>query len=166
MSTGYEPLAGGAALQKQLDAMVDRASDWEPAFGAVIESFHAIEKERFNANGPGWLPLAEATIAMTGSWARTNQNFDEILQDTGVLMASITSEGEGSYSILTPFSVEAGTTVPYAHWHQTGGFRLHASGAGWPPQRKIVDLDSGAAEVWAAILEGWLMSGEVEMSAL
>ena len=92
MSTGYEPLAGGAALQKQLDAMVDRASDWEPAFGAVIESFHAIEKARFNANGPGWLPLAEATISMTGSWARTNQNFDEILQDTGVLMASITSE--------------------------------------------------------------------------
>ena len=87
MSVGYEPLEGGAALQDLLSGMADRASDWTPAFGAIIESFHSIESRRFAGNGPGWLPLAESTISMTGSWARQNTNYDQILVDTGVMQA-------------------------------------------------------------------------------
>lgn len=163
---GYEPFEGGALLEDQLEEMVDRASDWEPAFAAIIESFHAIERARFDSNGPGWLPLAESTITMTGSWARANQNFDQVLQDTGALMGSLTGDGEGSYEIMAMDAVEVGTTVPYAHWHQTGGFRLHPSGAGWPPKRQLVDIDDGVAEAWAAILQDWLSFGEVEMGAV
>jgi hypothetical protein len=159
MSVGYEPLEGGAALQDLLSGMADRASDWTPAFGAIIESFHSIESRRFASNGPGWLPLAESTISMTGSWARQNTNYDQILVDTGVMQASLAG-GAGAVEEWTPFSIAMLTTVPYAHWHQTGGFRLHASGAGWPPQRKIVDMATdGAALEWAGILEGWLLEG-------
>jgi hypothetical protein len=159
MSVGYEPLDGGAALQDLLSGMADRASNWVLAFDAIVESFHSIEARRFADNGPGWAPLAESTISMTGSWARQNTNYDQILVDTGVLQASLAG-GEGFDTEWTPFSVAMMTTVPYAHRHQTGGFRLHASGAGWPPQRRIVDMAAdGAALEWAAILEGWLLEG-------
>jgi hypothetical protein len=161
VTVGYEPLEGGAALQDLLSGMADRASNWVPAFDAIVDSFYAIERRRFADNGPGWAPLADSTISMTGSWARQNTNYDQILVDTGVMQASLTSGGaEGADSEWTPFSVAMMTTIPYAHWHQTGGFRLHASGAGWPPQRRIVDMAAdGAALEWAAILEGWLLEG-------
>lgn len=161
MTFVYEPLEGGAVLQKRLDEISERADDLAPAFAAIIESFHEIEQARFDNNGPGWLPLSASTMSMTGSWARGNQNFDQILQDSGVLLASLKG-GAGSYERVTPFSVEVGTTVPYAHWHQSGGDRLHASGAGWPPQRKIVDVTEETAVEWAGIVQGWLFDGEVK----
>ena len=158
MTFAYEPLAGGEVLEEHLTAIEDRAADMAPAWEAIVKSFHALERERFDQNGPGWLPLAASTVA---DRERKGSNPDQILQDTGLLLASLEG-GSGSYVIETPVSVEVGTTVPYAHWHQTGGTRLHASGAGWPPQRKIVNVDEKLAAEWAGIVEGWIFEGIVE----
>jgi hypothetical protein len=160
---GYEPLDGGPELEDDLDAMLDRATDLEPAFLAIVDSFHAIEAKRFEDNGPGWEPLSEATITMTGSWARTNQNFDQILRDTGASYEAMTG-GAGSYILMTPDSVEmgaSGAAVPYLHWHQTGGTKLHASGAGWPPKRKVVDVGIEEAYEWGRIVIDFIVYGEV-----
>jgi hypothetical protein len=156
MTFAYEPLEGGPALEDVFGGIVDRATDMTPAFAAIVESFHALEQVRFDQNGPGWAPLADSTISMTGSWARSNTNFDQILRDTGALLASLEG-GVGGYSLMTPFSVEIGTTISYAHWHQTGGTK-----PGRPPQRKIVDLDETAALEWAGILGEWIFEGVVK----
>lgn len=160
MSVTYEPLVGGEALAKGFGEISHRAMDMWPAFDAIVKDFHSIEATRFESNGPGWLPLAESTKSATGSWARSNQNFDQILNDTGAMLASFTG-GASSYTLYTPLSVEMGSTVPYAHWHQTGGTRLHASGAGWPPQRQIVDIHPEDAGIWANIAERWIFEGVV-----
>jgi phage gpG-like protein len=59
-----------------------------------------------------------------------------------------------------------GTILPYAHWHQTGGTRLHASGAGWPPQRKIVDIKPDDVLEWTEMIAGYLFSAEILESVL
>jgi phage gpG-like protein len=160
VSVGYEVLPGGAALEEMLTNLSDRAADFTPAFEVVVESFRRLEQKRFADNGPGWPPLADSTMnpqnyGMPASWARGNQNADQILQDSGALLSSLEG-GVGSYVLMTPFSVEMGTTVPYAHWHQTGGTRLHASGAGWPPQRKIVEMTAEQAVEWSGIIMDYL----------
>lgn len=155
MTTEYEPLAGGFDLEKKLTMYGERASDLYPAFEAIVESFRALERGRFDDNGPGWLPLADSTVA---NRRRRGSDPNKILQDTGALLSSLEG-GAGSYTIMTPFSVETGTDVPYAHWHQDGGDKTHASGAGWPPQRKIVELTEVIAGDWTGILQGWIFGG-------
>lgn len=158
MSYGYEPLLGGTSLFNRLRAITARATDFTPAFALVVTSFRAITKRRFENNGPGWKELAPATVA---NRQRPGHNPDtsQILRDTGAMFESFMG-GENSYVVVTPFSVEVGSVDPKAHYHQLGGTRLHASGAEWPPQRKIVDLGEDEAVEWAGIISGWLFAGE------
>lgn len=158
MRVGAEILPGGKLLQDRLTKMAARAHDLGPAFAMVERSFQAITAKRFADNGPGWPPLADATMLATGSWARRNDNFDELLVEDGVLYASLQGGG-GWYTIASGSMLEMGTRVPYAHWHQLGGFRTHKSGAEWPPQRKIVDLTEQTAIEWAGILAAWVFRG-------
>ncbi len=157
MTVSYEVLPGGDKLMAKLERIQERSNDFAPAFAKVSESFRAIETDRFANNGYGWLPLAQSTLSMTGSWARVG-NPDETLQNTGALLASLQG-GAGWFEQVTPYSVAMGTTVPYAHWHQTGGTRTHASGAGWPPQRKIVELSEKDVLEWGVIVRDWLFGG-------
>lgn len=72
-------------------------------------------QRNFMAGGrPGWAPLTPATIRR-----RRGQGTPEPLRDTGVLMTSLAPLGADVFR-LTPLSVEAGTNVPYAGYHQLG----------------------------------------------
>lgn len=47
-----------------------------------------------------------------------------ILKDTGDLLASLTRGGKGHFYKVSSKGIEEGTTVMYAHYHQSGGGRL------------------------------------------
>lgn len=160
MTISYEVLPGGAILEKYMAGVADRAADMAPAFEGVLELFHDITADRFNSQGEGsWPPLADATMNATGLWARDNQNFEEILQNTMVLYDSLMGSGTNAVVEIDPDGVLWGTADSIAHWHQNGGTRLHASGAGWPPQRKIVDLSLANREEIVQICFRYLLYG-------
>jgi hypothetical protein len=139
MAQEAEVLPGGQILRDQLASIRDHMADVGPPFATIIESFHEIEQRIFDENGPGWPPLADATMAMTGAWERLNRNADEILIDTGATLSAL----------------KGGP-----------GFRLHASGAGWPPQRQFVKVTPEDLTTWCAIIAGWLFFGEAEMQTV
>lgn len=95
-------------------------SPFLPAAGALLA---AAVSDVFDAEGPGWEPLAEVTLkARRGSSSR-------ILQDTGVLAASVTSVDnvqQGADFV----EVVDGTT--YGYWHTVGNKRM--------PKRDWTDL--------------------------
>jgi hypothetical protein len=98
-------------------------SPFLPVAGALLV---AAVSDVFDAQGPGWEPLAEATIK-----ARRNSDASsiQILQDTGVLAASVTSVdnvNQGADFV----EVVDGTT--YGYWHTVGTKRM--------PKRDWTDL--------------------------
>ena len=156
MSFVYEPLPGGEYLEKQMTSIATRSADLFPAYRAIITDMRRITASNFAANGPGWPPLADSTVR-----TRVLHGSDpsKILRDTGVMFDSLMGSGPGAVEVLTTWGFLWGTDVAYAHWHQTGGFRRHASGAEWPPKREFVRFTEAHVVEFAAILAGWLLGG-------
>jgi len=63
---------------------------------------------------PAWTPLSPATIRR-----RKGQGNPKILRDTQMLMTSL-APGSSDIFRLEPLSVEVGTSIPYAGYHQLG----------------------------------------------
>lgn len=63
--------------------------------------------------GQPWPPLAHPRLNSKGS--------DKPLRDRGLLMASVTANGQGHIEILSDASLEVGTNLEYARLHQEGG---------------------------------------------
>jgi len=106
-------------LQKVLLDISAHGKSIDRALPVVAEMLHGAVNDVFEAEGPGWEPLSDATKA-----ARRGTSF-KILQDTGLLAGSL----EPSYG-STYAEVVDGTT--YGHYHVTGTKRM--------PKRDWTDL--------------------------
>ena len=151
MDLHLDPVNDGA-LAQTLRQWEKRLADLAPAFAAVYEDFKRIETERFDAEGPGWTPLAASTIARK---LRLGQP-ETILEATGRLRASLAQAGAGSIHRDEGDAFFMGSDVPYAHWHQTGG-----TTPGRPPQRIAVHIPEAGRVRWATILARYLAHGEI-----
>lgn len=91
--------------------------------GPVNASVNDLLVEQFKTEGAvggkKWAPLAPVTVRLR---KRRGHGRGGILRDTNPLWASLTKLGLGPDAVkrVTNSTLERGTTVPYARWHQTG----------------------------------------------
>jgi phage gpG-like protein len=163
VQVNFEPLGDPEAVAGCLGELRDRAADLWSAFPVFADAVREIERGRFATGGYGqWQPLAAATIA---SKAAAGYDTNRILYATGRLEESVVGFTGDSVIHVGPDEVFVGTSTPYAHWHQTGGFRLHASGAGWPPKRTIYEFSDAERLALLDVIAGFLFEGEAGAAA-
>ena len=94
--------------------------------------------EQRDAGGRAWAPLAMSTIL--------RKEHGAILVDSGRMYESLTTPNGTADTIWETGDtwLRFGTSVPYAHWHQTGTRRM--------PARPHVGCDQLAADMIARIL--------------
>lgn len=140
-----------------LDMMSDRAADLTPAFSAMILSFQAMERRRFDTEGPGWAELAPSTIATK---VRYGYPLD-ILRRTGAMEASIAGGSPGSILEMDDdgFFVGSDVTDPrgrhYIHYHQQGTANM--------PARVVVRLTPSTLTLWATALKEWIFGASEDV---
>jgi hypothetical protein len=145
---------GFDGLAATLDGWAKRAATIEKAYAVLVADFHAMESRRFHNEGPGWVPLADSTVAERD---RLGYGGQPMMVRTDTLALSLTRPGqEGSVFREEAEGFFVGTDVPYAHWHQDGG-----TTDGRPPQRKLVDFTTADRVRWYAILGRYLAHGLV-----
>lgn len=152
------PVDGG--LADVLTAWESRVLSIAKAYTAIVADFHMIEARRFNAEGPGWEPLAGPTVADRERLGYGGEH--PILVRTDRLALSLT-RSEGAESGDSVFRVEpdgffVGTAVPYAHWHQTGGTTEDR-----PPKRQLVEISEPDKVRWMSILGRYLAHGALDV---
>jgi phage gpG-like protein len=109
---------GDKLVSRELLDMGDRALDARPAFRLIADDFREFEAERFDSRGEGtWAPLAASTVR-----EKAQRGLDpRVLHATSALRISLTKKlAKGSYSRVFPNFMLFGSTVPYAHFLQTG----------------------------------------------
>jgi phage gpG-like protein len=112
----------GREILVELDKLERRARSLSRVMPVTAEALVAAVSDVYEAEGPGWEPLAASTLKQRrGSSAK-------ILQDTGVMAASTTPSHGNDWAVAT-----AGE--PYAEFHATGTRHM--------PKRNPFDL--GAA---------------------
>lgn len=117
----------------RLDAVFD---DLRPIWPDVRAAFWKIESDQFESEGQK---------GASGKWAELSARYKrqkirrygadkKILEASGALKASLTSDGPGSYYADSPNEMAVGSTIPYGIYHQRGGKNL--------PKRKPIDLSN------------------------
>ena len=140
-------LPGTGMFKNQMNLVRAHASNMEPAMFQIMASFHRIEQERFDNEGPAWEPLKDSTIIARGY---LGYDAGPILQRDGVLMESFTGGGF-STNAFGPNFMEVISHVEYAGYHQYG--------MGRNPVRKIIDITPNALLLWREILQIYLATG-------
>lgn len=97
---------GGSELNKLLIQLEGRGASLDRVLPIVAELLVSAVDDVFNAEGPGWQPLAAATLAMR----RRNGRGAKILQDTGMAARSIGPNWADNYA-------EAVAGVDYLIYH-------------------------------------------------
>ncbi len=130
---------GDKLVSREILDMGDRALDARPAFRLIADDFRQFERARFDSRGEGtWRPLAPSTIAEK---ARKGQD-PRILHATGRLRASLTErEDPDAYERIFPNFMLFGSSVPYAHYLQTGTRKMPArKPLGFTEEQKVTTL--------------------------
>ena len=134
-------------LESLVSVVIDAAesaadADYTEALDDAIEILQGFERklylEQRDAGGRAWAPLAMSTIL--------RKEHGAILVDSGRMYESLTTPNGTADTIWETGDtwLRFGTSVPYAHWHQTGTRRM--------PARPHVGCDQLAADMIARIL--------------
>src|SRR5687768_5844860 len=111
---------GDVQLDRELLRWAEAAGDATPAFMGMADDFLDIEARQFaseGGNSGGWAALAPSTVRRRGS-------AHPILFESGRLQQSLTGTGAAdAVRRITSDSLEVGTSVPYARYHQRGTAR-------------------------------------------
>ena len=99
------------SLAKFGDGLKDLTPFMKVAGLVILES---VQRNFIEGGRPAWTPLRPATIKRRRGFGDV-----QILRDTGLLMNSLAPASPSVWR-LEPLSVEVGTNVPYAGYHQLG----------------------------------------------
>lgn len=106
-----------SSARKNINDIVERLSDGRPLFHRVAMALEAETEANFEAQRrPHWVPLAAATVAARKKRSKGG-NLLAILQDRGILAASISSDYGPDYALIGA----GGAARAYAAIHQFGG---------------------------------------------
>lgn len=141
--------AGGIpVLDRNLARFQAHIADVQPALELIASAFAHAEQEQFDTEGQkasgGWKALSPAYAA----WKEVAYPNRKILERTGDLEKSLTQRPFGVEAI-TATTMEVGTRVPYAIYHQMGGGKL--------PKRPPVALNEATRREIVQILQRWLV---------
>lgn len=115
----YQPASDpNAALDVSVRMMQGLVTDWSPTFRKiatkVLEPEVQKQFKREGRNfGPGWEELADATVKRRGS-------DHPILDETGEMRNSFTQGDSNQIEIITPDTMDWGSSLPRSLFHQTG----------------------------------------------
>jgi hypothetical protein len=130
---------GDKLVSRELLDLGDRALDARPAFRLIAEDFRHFEEARFDTRGYGtWRPLSPSTIR-----EKARKGLDpRILHATGALRRSLTRrDAPDSYVRVFPNFMLFGSSVPYAHYLQTGTRKMPArKPLGFTEAQKVTTL--------------------------
>lgn len=105
---------GGEKIGKLAMELAAKGANLDSLTPAVAEILVAAIGDVFEAEGPGWQALTPGTIA-----SRRNVGATKILQDTGLLVGSVSASHSGT-------TAEAGSNVPYGLFHVLGTSQMVA----------------------------------------
>jgi phage gpG-like protein len=116
-------------MTSALEETKGRTEDLSVPFRDFQDTWFENEKQIFDAEGiPTWPALSPAYEA----WKSVHFPGKPILQRTGRLMDSLTSQTEDTIYDVSPTQLVVGTAVEYSSYHQDGGQVL--------PQRVHVEM--------------------------
>lgn len=161
-TVGLEPVED--TFSTALGEIEAKLIDLPACYDAIYNAFRKMEQRRFNREGPGWVPLAPATVTqreylgITGSHPILNRNGVTYEGEVGgSLRRSLTTKG-AKYAFVEPFSegIFIGTRHPVAIYHQMG---THGAGRDRNvsmPARPVVDVSEEDAEVFSSIISEYV----------
>lgn len=144
-----------ATGMKELEVRISRISgaarNLAPAWPTVVTALRSVEAQVFASEGGfsrggRWKPLSRR-YALRKARLRPGA---KILEYSGRLRGSLTGSSSDSIYRPGPRSLEYGTSVPYARYHQEGG--------GFLPRRSFLDLTDRQASTIGAILHRYIVS--------
>lgn len=142
---------GLTEIKHHFEEMRKRAGDVSPAWEEFLNWWVTTNVEQFSSRGARWRtpwkPLAPRTV---GEKRRAGYLSEPLVRTTR-LRNSMTRRPL-AVERISATEVEAGTDVPYAHFHQTG--------TRYMPARKLINADAVAREgaAGAAVLS-WIVGG-------
>lgn len=130
---------GEAAVSRQLRGLGERLTNSTPVWGPVTAELRRLTARQFATEGQsgsaGWASLSPVTIARKQALGQPNR----ILEATGRLMRSVTTaQAQDGVDRRTNDTLQWGTTVPYAAFHQAGTSNM--------PRRPVVQLPESSRE--------------------
>lgn len=123
---------GEQQVARMLSRVTEKINDLRPFLDSAAGFLVATMGDQFSGEGSrtgGWAPLSPRYAAdKARRWGSK-----PILEASGAMKASLTGTGGRNISRqIGGDTLEFGTSVPYARYHQTGTSRM--------PQRRILDL--------------------------
>lgn len=150
-----------------LGLILGRAEDLTPVLaGPVNESVNRYFVQQFDSEGGHgglrWAKLSPVTLKLR---QRRGRGRGGILRDTNRLWASLTKLGLGpdAIRIITPRSLERGTSVPYARSHQTGWRgQIFGRGSVTVPARVIIPdpMPRRISQEWVDLIGAYVGRGK------
>ena len=144
-------MAEGLVLNLDIDGVQEMATafsrfgeyadDLREPYGEIADYLQQVTDRRFQQGGPGWAPLSPAYAA----WKAQNYGGRPILVRTGEMRG-----GMGNVRRISEKSLEWGTNVPYAVFHQRGTRKM--------PQRRIIHLERDDATFIHKIIQRHLVT--------
>lgn len=141
-----------------LEWIEGRMVDIAPAYEALDAVFRGIESKRFTAEGPGWEPLADSTVAQRGSAhpilvAPAGTYGERGGRKPGQLRRSLTTKGAKGHIVEPlPDGLFMGSDDFLAAIHDKGTDRAGRDHDTHIPARPLVDLNEGDAELFTEVL--------------
>lgn len=142
-------LPGNQTFMDELVRITERSLHMRPVVEATLDVFKLIENEKFQQEGPGWAPLAEATVA----FKQANDFPDSTLMRTGALWKSMIGVSDFT-EVFGNYGWAYTSTIDHAWEHQEGTSRM--------PARPIVDLKPDVILLFVAMMEAYLVTGAVK----
>lgn len=143
---------GEATIQRTMVRRLEVLADMRPAWEAIADDFAAWEHEWFASRGGStWVPLSPRYAY----WKSRKYPGMPIMRREDDLYLSLTQRPFGIENINAD-SMEIGTDVHYAQYHQRGGADL--------PQRKVIDIDEETKRRWIKIIQRYLVEGDRSMN--
>jgi len=139
-------LTGQDALNAAITALGGSLRDFRPVWPKVSLIFDRMERDQFVGQGVGpagvWAPLRPAYA----KWKAVKFPGKPILFATGDLVRSLTSPFDSNAIFdMTPESLERGSTIPYAVFHQQGTGRM--------PARPVIDPNDKDKEEMLGVIQ-------------
>ncbi len=166
LGIGFE-VAGIAQVSRVLAVSAARVKDLSGAFEQIAEDFHKGERRVFAVQGAVGEAPSESGVGTWEKWADLNPDYaawkrkkgfgTKILVKTGRLRASLAlADFDGSIQVINKLSLELGTSVPYAQYHQTG--TKNKDGSLRMPKREPIRITKKRARFWVSLINAFILA--------
>jgi phage gpG-like protein len=140
---------GDEQLKRSLSRFGEHAKDLSEPFREIVKDFHKIERRQFETEGSygsgGWQPLSPRYA----EWKAKKYPGRPIMVLSGLLKESLLGDNPYSVELVTPKSMEVGTVINYAIYHQKGTSKM--------PARPLIQLTEDDKKRWIKFIQAYLV---------